>query len=342
MRYYYGQLTKPLQGVYDTLLSGFRVYAPSIRIPDVEQGQLAEVYLRLKLDEPLLFYVTGYRYRWMPGAAHLELLPEYLFDKSKIRTHQQAVEARLSRLTRPLQGKPELEQELAIHDFILEQVRYDKLKKPYSHEILGPLTQGVGVCEGIAKTVKALCDRLGLWCIVALSEAAPERGIRYRHTWNVLRIGGQYYHLDATFDNSLQRGVKRYDYCNLDDSRCFRDHESLVFPIPACPDGRAFYYRNVSFTKPEELEKRLAQALRKKQPVFVFHWRGGGLNRQILSELLALAGTLAQAQGKQASCSVNVPQAVIQLQFSDAPEPDITIQQANEGEAAPETQTVSE
>ena len=70
--------------------------------------------------------------------------------------------------------------------------------------------------------------------------------------------------------------------------------------------------------------------------------RGGGLNRQILSELLALAGTLAQARGKQASCSVNVPQAVIQLQFSDAPEPDITIQQANEGEAAPETQTVSE
>ena len=94
MRYYYGQLTKPLQGVYDTLLSGFRVYAPSIRIPDVEQGQLAEVYLRLKLDEPLLFYVTGYRCRWMPGAAHLELLPEYLFDKSKIRTHQQAIEAR--------------------------------------------------------------------------------------------------------------------------------------------------------------------------------------------------------------------------------------------------------
>ena len=69
MRYYYGQLTKPLQGVYDTLLSGFRVYAPSIRIPDVEQGQLAEVYLRLKLDEPLLFYVTGYRCRWMPGAS---------------------------------------------------------------------------------------------------------------------------------------------------------------------------------------------------------------------------------------------------------------------------------
>ena len=340
--WYYRQLDRSGREVYDGMRAGFAALAPAIRLPRLEGERLSEIYLRLKLDEPLLFHVTGFKYRFDPRGDHIELIPEYLFDKGKIRTHRQAIDARLERLARPLRGKSELEREQAIHDFMLENVRYDKLKKPYSHEILGPLTQGVGVCEGIAKTVKALCDRLGLWCIVALSEAAPERGIRYRHTWNVLRIGGQYYHLDATFDNSLQRGVKRYDYCNLDDSRCFRDHESLVFPIPACTDGRAFYYRNVSFTKPEELEKRLAQALRKKQPVFVFHWRGGGLTRQILSELLALAGTLAQARGKQASCSVNVPQAVIQLQFSDAPEPDITIQQANEGEAAPETQTVSE
>ena len=262
MRYYYGQLSRPLQGVYDALLGGFRALAPGIRIPMLDEKQLADVYLRLKLDEPLLFYVTGYRCRWMTGAAHMELLPEYLFDKAKIRTHQQAVSARLARLTKPLEGKTEAEKALAVHDFILENVRYDKLKKPYSHEILGPMTQGVGVCEGIAKTVKALCDQLGLWCIVALSEADPARGIKYRHTWNVVRVGGQYYHLDATFDNSLQRGEKRYDYYNLDDGRLFRDHTPLVLPVPACTDGKRFYYRSVSFTKPEELEKRLAQALR--------------------------------------------------------------------------------
>ncbi|WP_412693988.1 hypothetical protein [Clostridium sp. AF21-20LB] len=41
----------------------------------------------------------------------------------------------------------ELEKERYIHDFICEHVHYDKLKKPYSHEIIGPLGQGVGVCE---------------------------------------------------------------------------------------------------------------------------------------------------------------------------------------------------
>ena len=181
--------------------------------------------------------------------------------------------------------------------------------------------------------VKALCDALGLWCIVALCEANPEKGIRYRHTWNVVRLGGQYYHVDATFDNSLQRGAARYDYLNLDDSHIFRDHEPLVLPIPACTDAKSFYYRSCSFTRTEELEKRLQQALRKKQPAFVFHWRGGGLNREILGELLSIASRQAEQRGKTASCSVNMPQAVIQFSFTDAGASDITIQQANEAEA---------
>ena len=45
---------------------------------------------------------------------------------------------------------------------------FDKLKKPYSHEIIGPLGHGVGVCEGIAKSVKVLCDVLGIWCMIAV------------------------------------------------------------------------------------------------------------------------------------------------------------------------------
>ena len=281
--YYYCQLDREKRGVYDAMLAGMEALAPGIRVPRLDGPELSDIYLRLKLDTPLLFYVTGFQYRWMPGADHVELLPEYLFDKGKIRQHRQAVAARLDRLARPLQGKSDRDKELSIHAFILENVRYDKLKKPYSHEIIGPLTQGVGVCEGIAKTVKALCDAVQLPCIVALSEAAPERGVKYRHTWNVITVDGQRYHLDATFDNSLQRGTPRYDYFNLDDRHIFRDHETLVLPLPPCTADKGYYYRPLSFTKPEDVENRARQALRKKQPHFVFHWRGGGLNREILT-----------------------------------------------------------
>ena len=156
--YYYRQLDREKRAVYDAMRTGMEALAPGIRVPKLTGQELSDIYLRLKLDTPLLFYVTGFQYRWMPGADHVELLPEYLFDKNKVRQHRQAVAARLDRLVRPLAGKTDREKELAIHGFILENVRYDKLKKPYSHEIIGPLTQGVGVCEGIAKTVKALCD----------------------------------------------------------------------------------------------------------------------------------------------------------------------------------------
>ena len=277
-----------------------------------------------------MFYVTGYSYRYYPGADHVELIPQYLFDKGKIRAHRQAVSARIQRVIRPLQGKSQREKELAIHDFILDNVRYDKLKKSYSHEIIGPLTQGVGVCEGIAKTVKALCDAVGVECIVALGEANPERGVKYRHTWNVLTIDEKRYHMDATFDNSLQRGTHRYDYFNLDDRHIFLDHERLVLPVPQCREDKGYYYRSVSLTKPEAVAERVRQALRKKQAHFVFHWRGGGLNREILGEILRAASAEAGKKGLQVGCAVNVRQAVIQLDFGSAAETEL--QQPDEGQ----------
>ena len=330
--FYYKGLNREEKSAYEQMLAGFKSLAPTIRITRLEPARLAEVYLRLKLDTPLLFHVTGYSYRFYPGAEHVEMLPEYLFDKGKIRTHQQAIAARIERLTRPLRGKSQLEKEIAIHDFILDSVRYDKLKKSYSHEIIGPLGQGVGVCEGIAKTVKALCDAVQLPCIVALSEAAPERGVKYRHTWNVITVDGQRYHLDATFDNSLQRGTPRYDYFNLDDRHIFRDHETLVLPLPPCTADKGYYYRPLSFTKPEDVENRARQALRKKQPHFVFHWRGGGLNREILTDLLNRCAAAAAERGKCVSCSVNTAQAVVQLDFTDAPAGEtLLVQQPDEG-----------
>lgn len=58
-----------------------------------------------------------------------------------------------------------------------KNVVYDKLKKQYSHEIMGPLGQGVGVCEGIAKSVKILCDKLQIPALVVISENNPDKKI---------------------------------------------------------------------------------------------------------------------------------------------------------------------
>lgn len=332
--WYYSRMNKWQKSVYQAMKQGFEACASVIPVQRLEGEELANIFFHLRLDCPQLFYVDTYKYRFASGADTVELLPVYLFDKKKVAAHRQAVQARLKRLCDPLKGKSEEEKLLTIHDFLCENVRYDKLKKPYSHEIIGPLTQGVGVCEGIAKSVKAMCDELGLWCVIAISEANPAAGIRYRHAWNVIKLGGKYYHLDATFDLSLSgEGVIRRDYVFLSDKQLFRDHQPIIWPMPECPDGDAFWYRRqkLSFTKLEDVEKRARQHAKKAKP-FTFHWRGGYLTREVLQQLLVLLDACATEKGRHASVAVNLPQAVLCVSFKEAPAAALEEQTANEGE----------
>ena len=172
-------------------------------------------------------------------------------------------------------------------------------------------------------------------CIIALSEANPEKGIKYRHAWNVIRIDGQYYHLDATFDNTLSKDdTVRYDYVNLSDKQIFRDHEPVIWKVPACNDGDHFYYKEkkISWTTLEEVQNRTKQAV-KKGKVLLFHWRGGYLTREILTSLMEIFEKEGKAKEKQAYVSVNWPQAVLRVRFEDGEgEEQLEMEEANEGE----------
>ena len=145
----------------------------------------------------------------------------------------------------------------------------------------------------------------------------------------------KYYHLDVTFDNSLcKAGPLRYDYFNLEDKQFFRDHEPVIWKVPACTDGDHFYYKEkkISFTKIEDVKKRSQQAIRKNKPL-LFHWRGGYLTRDVLTQLLDTMAEAAKEKGKYAKVSLNWPQAVLCVTFEDeAPQEDIVVEEANEGE----------
>ncbi len=334
--YYYSCMDKSRQAAYQAVQKGIQNLEEEFQVPYLEAAELYDVFFQLRLDHPEIFWAPAYRYRRYRDSPNMIMEPEYLFDKGKIREHQRMMASRIEKLARPAEKLTEWEKELYIHDFICRNVRYDKLKKPYSHEIIGPLGHGVGVCEGIAKTVKILCDRLGVWCMIPVCGNNPEKGIKYRHTWNILRINGTYVHLDATFDNTLGNGEAdglRYDYFNLDDRAVFRDHEPLIAPAPACASSELFYYRaaRLSFTRMEEVGRRTEQAARKGKP-FTFHWRGGGLNRELLEEILDTARKSGEKKGKRLRASVNPAQAVFHLEYGEAVEEQVLLEEANEGE----------
>ena len=303
-QYYYNHMNKAQQAAYHSILSGVKNLADEFQIPALEGEELYNVFFQMRLDHPEIFWVSSYKYRYYKDSPNLIFIPEYLFDKKKICEHQKAMTARVEKLIRPAQKLSEWEKEKYVHDFICENIRYDKLKKSYSHEIIGPLGQGVGVCEGIAKAVKVLLDALGVWCVIAICGNNPETS------------------------------EIRYDYFNLDDSQIFRDHESLIAPAPHCGDHEHFYYKEkkLSFTKKEDVYKRSLQAA-KKGRVLIFHWRGGYLTKGVLKELLELIRKAGDEKDKTAMVSINWPQAVIRVQYTDMQvQESVTIEEANEGE----------
>lgn len=334
-KYYYNKMNKSQRAVYHAMKSGLESLAPSFQIPLLQGGDLAEVYFLLRLDNPDIFYAEGAAYRYYPDSGNAEMIPEYLFEKKKVQDHQKAMKARVEKLARAAADMNDTEKLQYIHDFICDNVRYDKLKKQYSHEIIGPLGQGVGVCEGIAKSVKILCDALNIWCIIAISENNPEKGIKYRHAWNIVKVNGKYYHLDATFDNSLSKELGiRYDYFLLSDAQLFRDHEPVIWQVPECADADSFYYKmkKLSFTKMEDVRKRSAQAV-KKGRVLTFHWRGGYMTKEVVQEMLDIFEEEAIKKSKHARVALNWPQAVVRVSFEDKLDhEEVEYQEANEGE----------
>ena len=335
IQYYYELLNKEQQRAYYAMKAGLEAMAPSFPVPRLSGQELTDIFFMLRLDHQEIFYAVKFRYKYYPDSENVEMIPEYLFKKKQLIEHQKAMEARVKKLARAAEKMNEKEKELYIHDFICQNVRYDKLKKAYSHEIIGPLGQGVGVCEGIAKSVKILCDALGIWCVIAISGNNPEKGIKYRHAWNIVKIGDKYYHLDATFDNSLGSPDEiRRDYFNLPDKQIFRDHEPVLWRMPSCEDGSSTYYqeKKLSFTKYEDVRKRAMQAAKKNKKL-LFHWRGSILTREVLNELFDIFKEEAEKKGKFAYVSLNWSQAVMNVSFeSERREQQVKMEEANEGE----------
>ena len=334
--YYYDLLNKDQQKAYYAMKQGLLNLEESFAVPMLSNHELSDIYFMIRMDWPEIFYTTRFSYKYYPDSTAVEMVPEYIFTKDKIKEHRQAMEARVKKLARQAADLDEKGKELFIHDYLVQNVKYDKLKKEYSHEIIGALGNGVAVCEGIAKAVKILCDELNLWCVVALSEANPEKGIKYRHAWNIIRINGSYYHLDVTFDNTLSKDglVVRYDYVNLSDKQILRDHEPVIWKMPACEDGDHFYYKEkkVSWTTLDEVRNRTKQAV-KKGRLLLFHWRGGYLTKEVLGDLMKIFAEEAKARDKQALCSVNWPQAVLRVRFEEGQgQEQMEMEEANEGE----------
>ena len=105
-----------------------------------------------------------------------------------------------------LNGKSDYEKIRAINCFICDRVTYDDrhlndsaYRLPFS--AYAALINGTAVCQGYAALVYRMALEAGVDCRIITGRADNGSGIG-DHSWNIVRLGGQYYYLDVTWNDA--------------------------------------------------------------------------------------------------------------------------------------------
>lgn len=143
-------------------------------------------------------------------------------------------------------GMTDLEKELILHNYVVTHSRYDDLYTqkgivtPDSASAYGTLIKGVSVCFGYSGAMQMLLNLSNIECQLVVTE---------KHVWNIVKIDGEYYHLDATWDDPIpdMGNHLTLKYFNLSDNANKNDHIWESSHYKACTNDRFSYLRDMDF-----------------------------------------------------------------------------------------------
>ncbi|WP_435789855.1 cell wall-binding repeat-containing protein [Clostridium sp.] len=122
------------------------------------------------------------------------------------------------------------DKELAIHDWIVNNVKYDTSLTRYTP--YDALVNHSAVCEGYALLAYRMLKSAGIQ-VKMVSGTANNGNEVASHAWNLVNIDGSWYHLDTTWDDpSSSRPILSHSYFNLTDDEISKDHawDKALYP----------------------------------------------------------------------------------------------------------------
>ena len=121
-----------------------------------------------------------------------------------------------------------------VHDYLIDNTEYDTDIEDgatrNSYNIYGVLIGRKAVCEGYARTYKAIMDDLGIPCIIACGIGKNNSGETESHAWNYVYVNENWYAIDVTWDDPIIIGNGglnneiRYRYFLKGAEQFFVDH----------------------------------------------------------------------------------------------------------------------
>lgn len=301
--FYYMHLDRKEQNLYEEILAAVLKLETTVKVSaNIAAERLSYIYCCVLWDNPHICYVSSYSAVIGTGTLSKSLRFDYLFPlcqcKSMQNEFQEKVEQIVQRLD--LDGLPDFEKELFLHDYMVENLSYDyealqKEKrdgKNLAYSVYGAVWHKKAVCQGIAAMFKILADISGIQSI--LISGGLTGGISHQttepHLWNLVCIEGKYAHLDVTNDLDTKNRKRGYSKFNFTDKQAIKTYSWEDRGYPKCESKQYYYYEYLKMTVHSVEELRTFVRRRKEKRDFQICFGEGFLESE--EKILDYAGQI--------------------------------------------------
>lgn len=198
------------------IVEGIKAWQTSIDVSelgltrdDIDNGAVRSI---INSHPEFISLSGGYTY-WTSGSSITKIQFTYLTNAKE---EQQELDAALQEVKSKIDtsGMSAEEIVLAYHEYLTSTVAYayedyfnGTIAANHGYDMYGALVKHSCVCQGYAETMFYLLREAGLSCAIASSE-------NINHAWNIVKIRGNWYHIDATWDDPVwdMPGRSYHDY----------------------------------------------------------------------------------------------------------------------------------
>ena len=199
-------------------------YEPSFyaegNLSEYQMTQAVEAY---KNDHPEVFWLKSY-YEYENFDYETGIWLTYTMSGDKLVTAKR-VNTAVDTISKSVPYGTECEREEYIHNYIINNCDYDEEAaesegvQGNENDAYGVFVDGKAVCEGYSKAFQILCNKADIDCIQLMGIVDSDN-----HVWNCVKIGGDWYQIDVTWDDVDDFIDDSHEYFNLTDSLMYEEH----------------------------------------------------------------------------------------------------------------------
>lgn len=246
--------------IYDALVAGVRNFDETITVNigfQLTNEIVNSVTTAIVNDNPDLFwfgtygdYVSYFEIEGKISSSSYEysFKPAYNAEKSAAQSMQTQMENAANSFIKQAditEGMTDYDKALALHDVVCANLVYDNSQsREWIHTAYGAFVNKYAVCDGYSKAYQYLLNKAGIDSHIAIGWSKGEG-----HAWNLVKLDGEWYYTDVTWDDS-EYGIF-YEYFNITTELLKEDHEldSSAYKMPDCTATDNWYMKKKIYTK---------------------------------------------------------------------------------------------